>query len=118
MVISKIVFEIGKGLVRYGPKVIKAEQRVLVKAGYSHKAAQGISHGLFSGAIIGNLIGLHEEEFDDGTIPKGAGNASNKQDKTRPGFQRNKRRRKSNRFNSCKCNRYSNSRRYKFRNDR
>ncbi len=118
MVISKIAVEIGKGLVRYTPRIITVEQKILRGVGYSHKSAQGISHGLFAGAIIGNLIGIQEDELDDGKIPESTGYASNKQNKTRPRFLRNKRSSKSNRFNTCRCNRYSNTRRYKFRNDR
>ena len=98
-----IPVELAKGLLKYAPRVISAEQKILRGVGYSHKASKGISHGLLAGSVVGNLLGMQEGSLTDGTeIQSGYGTPTGKPDKARGRFQRSAYRRQSNRFCNCR----------------
>ncbi len=111
-----IPVEIAKGLFKYGPRIISAEQRILRGVGYSHKSAKGISHGLFAGAVVGNIINLEGSQSGDDEVPFKDGTKANPQDKARGGLQRySSKKYKSSRYSNynrrCSCARkYSRSR--------
>ncbi len=101
--------EVGKFALKYGPKVITAEQRLLRGIGYSHKSAQGISHGLFAGAVVGRFINKDNGIEPDGEIQKPNGTQTYKQNKTRSRYQRSDRSKRGRCIPYRKYNRYSNS---------
>ncbi len=114
MVILKIAEKALSLGLRYGPRVIGAEQKILRGVGYTHKSAKGISHGLFAGAVVGNLIGLTDPINDDnnGKVPIKNGTASYKPNKARSGFYRRNFKKYSVRCKPYRSNRYSNSSKY------
>ncbi len=111
MVIPVILQKTAEIAIRYGPRLITAEQKILRGVGYSHKSAKGISHGLFIGAVAGNLIGKDNGIEPDGEISVKNGPKTNKSNQARSRFKRNYSRRRKSPFCSCKRNRYSYSRR-------
>ncbi len=108
MVVQKILSEGARFAFKYGPRVLGAEQKILRGVGYSHKSAKGISHGLFAGAVAGNLLKLDNGIEPDGEISqKEYGNSANTKNKTRSRQFSYSRKRNRSRFCSCKKRRYA-----------
>ncbi len=118
MVLTKLVDVAINIATKIGPKVIRADEILLKHAGWKPGAARGISHGIFSGTALANVINESGPNLDDAVQKKPNGATSNKPNQARSRQFSNSRRRYNSKYCNCSKHRYSNSRSFKQRRNR
>ncbi len=96
-------------LARYAIRYGRAEGRVFARL-YGTSRGRGVRHGLAAGGVAGSLLNQGGPNQDDATVPFKDVPSSNKSNQARGGSFRNSYRSRSNKKYSCRCHRYSNSR--------